>query len=59
MRIATSVKDTESLRYQPFHCENSEFFRDYEELDDRKQKLLYDKESIIAYMAFCRRKPRT
>ncbi len=49
-------KNTESLREQAFHRDNPDFFRDYEELEDRKQQLLYDKKSIITYMAFCRRK---
>lgn len=48
--------NTESLRQQVFHRDNADFFRDYEELEDRKQQLLYDKKSIITYMAFCRRK---
>ncbi len=48
--------NTESLRQQVFHRDNQGFFRDYEELEDRKQQLLYDKESIITYLAFCRRK---
>ncbi len=49
-------QNTESLRQQDFHCDHPDFFRDYEELGDRKQQLMYDKESIIAYVAFCRRK---
>ena len=49
-------QNTESLRQQPFHHDNEPFFRDYEELEDRKQVLLYDKTSIITYMQFCRRK---
>ena len=47
---------TEALREQAYHRDNPDFFRDYEELEDRKQELLYDKPSIAAYMAFCRRK---
>lgn len=48
--------NAESLRQQPFHRANEAFFRDYEELEDRKQELFYDKPSIAAYMKFCRRK---
>ncbi|UCF33438.1 MAG: DinB family protein [Phycisphaerales bacterium] len=48
--------DTESLKQQAFHRENPDFFRDYEELEDRKQQQMYDKESTIKYMASCRRK---
>lgn len=49
-------QNTESLRQQPFHRNNEPFFRDYEELQDRKQELLYDKTSIATYMEFCRNK---
>lgn len=49
-------QNTDSLRKQAFHRDNPDFFRDYEELEDRKQQLRYDKESILTYMAFCRRK---
>jgi hypothetical protein len=48
--------NTESLQQQAFHRENPDFFRDYEELEDRKQQQMYDKESILKYLAFCRRK---
>lgn len=47
---------TESFRQQTFHRDNEPFFRDYEELEDRKQKLLYDRPSIATYMEFCRSK---
>ena len=49
-------QNTESLRQQSFHRDNETFFRDYEELEDRKQKLLYDKPSIKTYLEFCRHK---
>ena len=49
-------KDSASLRQQAFHREHPDFFRDYEELEDREQQLMYDKEAIITYLAFCRRK---
>ncbi len=49
-------QDTESLKRQAFHRDNPGFFRDYEEMEDRKPQLLYDKEAIFTYMAFCRGK---
>lgn len=48
--------NTESLRQQAFHRDNKAFFRTYEELEDRKQELLYDKASIATYLEFCRNK---
>lgn len=47
---------TGSLREQEFHRKHKPFFRDYEELEDRKPELLYDKASIITYLEFCRNK---
>ncbi len=44
------------VRQQPFHLSNKEFFRDYEELEDRIPKLLYDKPSIQRYLEYCRHK---
>jgi hypothetical protein len=46
----------EAFRSQPFHRGNTEIFRDYEELEDRVQVLLYDKPAIKAYLGHCRRK---
>lgn len=46
----------ESLREQAFHRENPQFFRDYEELQDRAQTLLYDRPSIKNYLRHCRTK---
>jgi hypothetical protein len=46
----------ESFRDQPYHREHAHVFRDYEELEPREQRLLYDKASIVDYLAFCRRK---
>jgi hypothetical protein len=48
--------NVEAFREQPFHRENTHVFRDYEELEDRAQILLYDKTAIRAYLAHCRRK---
>jgi hypothetical protein len=47
---------TDAMLAQPFHRENAEIFRDYEELKDKKQELLYDRPSVKKYMAFCRTK---
>jgi hypothetical protein len=49
-------QNIESLRDQQFHRDNADFFRDYEELEDRKQQLLYDQPSIKEYLAHCRQK---
>ena len=46
----------DALRQQPFHRDNEDFFRNYEELQDRKPELLYDKPSIRAYLQHCRDK---
>jgi hypothetical protein len=45
-----------AFRQQPFHLANQEFFRDYEELQDRPQVLLYDRPSLQGYLAHCRAK---
>jgi hypothetical protein len=46
----------ESLRGQQFHRDNEAFFRDYEELQDRKQQLRCDRPSIKAYLEHCQKK---
>ena len=43
-----------SIRDQDFHREHTEFFRDYEELEDRQQQLLYDRPAIKEYVQHCR-----
>jgi hypothetical protein len=48
--------DTESTRHQPFHRDHPQFFRDYEELQDKKQELLYDRPTIKKYVEHCRSK---
>lgn len=45
-----------TFKQQDFHRTNTEFFRDYEELQDRKQTLLYDKPMITLYLEHCRAK---
>jgi hypothetical protein len=49
-------RNVESLKEQPFHREHPEIFRDYEEMEDRPQKLMYDRPSIKTYMQHCRTK---
>ena len=51
-------RDESSFRAQLFHRENAAFFRDYEELEDRPQVLLYEKPSVQKYLEYCRRKAR-
>ncbi len=50
--------DLDALRVQPFHRDHQDFFRDYEELEDRAPRLLYDRSSIKTYLEFCRAKTR-
>ena len=49
-----STEDT--IRDQDFHRVNADAFRDYEELEDRKQQLLYDRSFIKDYVQHCREK---
>lgn len=46
----------DALTAQPFHRENAEFFRDYEELQPRPPSLLYERVDIQKYLAHCRAK---
>ena len=48
--------ELEPLKQQSFHQENPDFFRDYEEFQDRKQTLLYDRPTTKSYLNFCRQK---
>jgi hypothetical protein len=49
-------RDEASVRDQPFHLANSDFFRDYEELEDRPQRNLYERGPVKVYLDHCRRK---
>ena len=49
-------REEHGFRDQPFHRDHPQFFRDYEELEDRKQQLLYDRPMIRAYLDHCRGK---
>ena len=50
--------DVDLLKRQPFHVEHKADFRDYEELEDREQVLLYDKPFVLSYLQNVRRKAR-
>lgn len=44
------------LKDQDFHREHAGYFRDYEEMEDRKPVLQYDRPTTRAYLAHCRAK---
>ncbi len=46
----------ETQKAQPFHVENADIFRDYEEFEDRIPVLTYEMEFITQYLAHCRAK---
>jgi len=48
--------DVEAFKRQPFHVEHKGDFRDYEELEDRPQVLLYAKPFVLSYLQHVRRK---
>jgi hypothetical protein len=48
--------DADSLRQQPFHLANAQFFADYEQLEDREPVSRYERPQIEAYLDFCRTK---
>lgn len=48
--------DVEAFKGQPFHLEHKEIFRDYEEMEDRPQVLMYEKEFVQKYLRDVRRK---
>jgi hypothetical protein len=45
-----------TIRDQDFHRANLDVFRDYEELEDRQQQLLYERSFIKDYVQHCRAK---
>jgi len=47
-------RDFEAVRDQAFHRDNAGSFRDYEELEDRKQELLYDRPFLQSYLTHYR-----
>ena len=48
--------DVAAFKAQPFHLEHKDVFRDYEELEDRAQVLLYEKPFVLSYLQNVRRK---
>ncbi len=48
--------DPDALRAQAFHLQHSDFFGDYEELEDRAPQRLYTKPSLETYLTHCRDK---
>ena len=49
-------RDGRDFLEQDFHREHPEYFRDYEKMEDRPQKLLYDRPTTLLYMEHCRQK---
>jgi hypothetical protein len=49
-------RDEASFRGQPFHAANASLLRDYEELEPRAPRHLYDRAPIKAYLDHCRGK---
>ncbi len=48
--------DVAALKRQAFHVEHKADFRDYEELEDREQVLLYEKPFVLSYLQYVRGK---
>jgi hypothetical protein len=48
--------DVAALKLQAFHIDHKADFRDYEELEDREQVLLYEKAFVLSYLQNIRRK---
>lgn len=48
--------NVEALKQQPFHLEHKTAFRDYEEMEDRPQVLLYEKPFVQSYLRYVRGK---
>ncbi len=54
--LTTTWGKTTNPFAQPFHRENADFFRDYEEFEDRRPVLLYDRLTMQQYVEHCRQK---
>lgn len=48
----------DAIKCQTFHVTHAAEFRDYEELEDRAQVLLYEKAFVLEYLQFVRNKAR-
>ncbi len=46
------------VKRQPYHLDHPEFFKDYEELEDREAVNVYPREASIEYLEFCIQKAR-
>lgn len=51
-------ESVEAQKAQAFHSDRPEFFRDYEEMVDKKPEHLYDRPAINEYLQFCLHKAR-
>lgn len=49
-------KETVPLFGQPFHLSHPDYFRDYEEAQDRAPQYLYERSPTVAYLQHCREK---
>ena len=45
-----------SFKDQSFHLDNTDFFADYEQLEDREPVSTYKRAPILKYVAYCREK---
>ena len=50
--------DVEAFKGQAFHVEHKADFREYEELEDRPQVLLYEQPFVLSYLQHVRHKAR-
>lgn len=48
--------NVEAVKQQPFHVEHAGDFRDYEEMENRPQTLMYDKAFVLSYLQYVRKK---
>jgi hypothetical protein len=48
--------DVASLRAQPFHVSNADFFANYEEFEDHVPRNLYERAPVKRYLEHCRQK---
>ena len=49
-------RDEEEMRAQLYHQENSQFFGEYEQLQDREPTEVYERAAVQSYLDFCRDK---
>ncbi len=51
-------EDEATFKSQAFHVEHADVFRDYEELEYRKQRHLYERAFLLTYLEHCVEKAR-